>query len=381
MPYLILSGVLADVAGTGVEGVVDEVVAGYGPRVPLRVSLNGQDFTQEELLFEYHEPLVLGTIDPTYGPAAGGSRVVVTLAFTDWRDPVPYTFEEDSLDIRCRFNRTVVPAIEIYNTSVVCVSPATVLAGGVVAVDVSVNGGAEFTFESLPFTYTPETAALSVTPRFGPTTGGTLVTIAGQGIPMVPTSQAACMFGADVVPAVGNGVGFVRCRSPATPAPATIPVEITLNGQDFSTYGLRYHYEWPVSVAAISPQRGPVEGGTPVAVTGGRFRNESSDQLRCRFGDQESPALYHSDSLVGCSAPPLRSVDEIQTLSLYTRTHDPEVQTVTLKAADYVEELFVIRTFSNLRMQPEVQEVTTSVNPVDEIQTVSAGTDHLYKLV
>lgn len=353
------------------------MVQGYGPSVPVRVSLNGQDMSEEEeVLFEYHAPIVLQAIEPTYGPAKGGSRVTLTLAAPDSQDASPFTFKpEQRGDIRCRFNRTIVPAVEVPSngTVVVCLAPATIPAGGVVSVDVSVNGGSDFTSEGLGFTYTPDTLACTISPRFGPTSGGTLVTFTSPGITTVAGSKAACMFGGMVVPAVENGQGFVSCRSPAVPAPVTLPVEVTLNGQDFSSYGLRYHFEAPLSVSSVTPSNGPVQGGTAVAVRGGRFRNESSDLLRCRFGDQDTPAAFHSASLIGCQAPPLRSVDEVQTLSVYSLAHVPEVQTVTVTADDYVEESFTIRTFSNLTMQPEVQLIHTSVADQDEIQTVSAG--------
>jgi hypothetical protein len=352
---------------------VTELVEGYGPDVPVRVSLNGQSWSTEALSFLYHAPLVLGTIDPAYGPSGGGSRVNITLGAADARDAVPFVFDTGSTEVVCRFGAVVVPAAEVYPQSVVCISPATVTTGGEVVVEVSVNGGADFTAAGLLFTYTPETVGFSISPRFGPTEGGTVVTVRGQGLPRLPTGLARCAFGADVVPAVRSGEGFVSCQAPRVPAPQTVQVEVSLNGQDFSQYGLRYNYEPRLSVAALQPNQGPVEGGTPVAVTGGPFRNESSDLLKCRFGDQESPARYMSGSLVGCKSPPLRSVDEIQSLSVYSLAHVPEVQTVTIDADDYVEEQFTIRTWSNATMRPEIQVIQTDVDVVDEIQTVSAG--------
>ena len=335
-----------------------------------------QSYSEAEVLYTYNAPFFLLTLDPTHGPADGNTRVTVTVGLTDANDTVPYQFVRGSDDVRCRFGAVVVPAVEVYNTSVVCPSSKSLdPAGGVAAVDVSVNGGADFTTDGLTYTYETGTVSHIISPSFGPTTGGTLVTVSGLGIPNVPTSQAMCLFGGIAMQAVANGDGYVTCRSPAVPAPSVVAVEVTVNGPDFfPQYGLQYHFEAPLVVTAVMPTQGPVEGGTPVAVTGSNFRNETPGMLRCRFGDQESPAKYMSASLVGCTSPPLRSVDEVQTVSLFSLAHVPEVQTVTLAAADYVQEEFTIRTFSQTVMQPEIQVVETYVGDVDEIQTISAGT-------
>lgn len=353
---------------------------GYGPRVPVVVSLNGQDFSEPgSVMFEYHAPFFLQSLEPTYGPSKGGSRVTIKLGDPDVDDPLPFALRDDMApDVRCRFNRTVVPAVEVHSDSITCLSPATVPAGGVATVDVSINGGLDYTSTGLRFTYLGETAGCSVSPRFGPTHGGSLVTFSSASIMPVANSMAACLIGGVTVPAVENGLGFVRCRTQPVPAPVTVPIEITLNGQDFTTFGLRYHYEWPLSLRSLTPVNGPVEGGTPVAVYGGVFRNESSDLLRCRFGDMESPATYSSAGLIGCRSPPLRCVDEVQTLDMYSLAHVPEVQTISIDADAYVEESFTIRTFSDAPMLPEVQRVETSVATQDEIQTVSAGTYTTY---
>jgi len=352
---------------------VKEIVPGYGPTLPVRVSLNSQDFSASDVPFTYHEPLILTSIEPTYGLAGGGSRVVLSLAYSDPSDPLPFTFVGELEHVKCRFNRTVVPAIDATNTSVTCLSPAVVLEGGPVVVGVSVNGGIDFTLDNLVFIYMAETKALSISPLFGPTSGGTLVTITGFNIPLVPTTMAFCRFGSKIVQAASNGVGYINCLAPPVESPVSVSVEISLNGQDFSTFGLHFNYEKPIVVTYIEPAEGPIEGGTRISVRGGVFRNDSSDKLRCRFGDQDVQGIYHSESLIACTSPPLQPVDEIQTISVYSLAHVPEVQTVVIDAADYVPEEFTIETFSPTPMMPEIQRVSTWVPPVDEIQTISTG--------
>tara|TARA_B110001452_G_scaffold247239_1_gene233164 strand:- start:501 stop:1772 length:1272 start_codon:yes stop_codon:yes gene_type:complete len=62
-------------------------------------------------------------------------------------------------------------------------------------------------------------------------------------------------------------------------------------------------------VAAISPDDGPVTGGTSVAVCGLGFRltNENINHLKCRFSDghhtKDVPAIYVSESMLRCTTP------------------------------------------------------------------------------
>ena len=52
---------------------VDQVVAGYGPSVALERSVNGQQYASDQLLFEYHEPILVGAaVAPTLGLSGGG---------------------------------------------------------------------------------------------------------------------------------------------------------------------------------------------------------------------------------------------------------------------------------------------------------------------
>ena len=56
-----------------VSADVEDVVEGYGPVVPLEVSANGHDYTLNRVMYEYHEPILLGSLDPIAGPSAGGA--------------------------------------------------------------------------------------------------------------------------------------------------------------------------------------------------------------------------------------------------------------------------------------------------------------------
>ena len=88
----------ANITGTDALAFAEAVVEGYGPAVPVEVTANGVDFTNDRALFEYHEPIVLDLVDPLVGPNVGGTVVTITLAdpslldAMDVNDTNPFSF-------------------------------------------------------------------------------------------------------------------------------------------------------------------------------------------------------------------------------------------------------------------------------------------------
>jgi hypothetical protein len=302
----------------------------------------------------------------------------------------------------------------------VCVTPPQARPGAA-SVALSFNGGgARGDFSdadaSPPFLYVAAGAphALRAEPRSGPADGGTLVTVFGLALaptfgagaaanaataaaPGVPggTGSASgamgaialvqCRFGdLPPVPAVWASAGAVACRSPAFPlapagagvgpdglapgglgARATVELEVTANGQDFSSQRAQFTFEAPRRVTRLVPASGPAGGGTSVLVLGaGGFANVSSGddagggaaaaayapattratrltlgELRCRFGgggseEGEEDAAAHlllggplgegaqvrgefvGPSAVRCVAPPLPGRASLQLVGL-----------------------------------------------------------------
>ena len=126
------------------------------------------------------------------------------------------------------------------------------------------------------------------------------------------------MFGASVVEAYDAGHGYIKCLSPpfSTTAGGSVSLEVSYNGQDFTNHGVQFMYDPTLQVSAVTPAWGPVSGHTRVRVVGQNFRNHPTDQLKCRFGDQEVAATWHNGREVGCSSPRLGDIDEIQTVTM-----------------------------------------------------------------
>ena len=80
--------------------------------VVVEVSLNGQDFTADGLVFQYRPTPVVSTLRPAFGPVSGGTLVTVQgSALTN------------SGSLACSFGGAVVPGRWSTDASITCISP------------------------------------------------------------------------------------------------------------------------------------------------------------------------------------------------------------------------------------------------------------------
>lgn len=227
--------------GTGALGEVSAIQVGYGPAVQVYVSINGgaewtpvvpisrnnealdSEGNIESPIFEYHPPFLLGSVEPSSGPAIGGTLVTVSLfpmAAVNGSDSLEtWQFSFDpawDTSVKCLFNSTVVPATVVSNSSVECVAPPTVSGGGASFVRVSVNGLEMFDCTvansvytdalcpgggKLEFFYLPDEEEMSLFPASGPVKGGTIVEVSSRHI----ANAAAALFLSEAIDGANHG--------------------------------------------------------------------------------------------------------------------------------------------------------------------------------
>ena len=78
----------------------------------------------------------------------------------------------------------------------------------------------------------------------------------------------------------------IVCVAPPRATAATVPLRVSLNGQQFFATGLAYQFFEHPNISAIYPQGGLVTGATPVTVYGSGFRNFVPDLgiQQCSWG-------------------------------------------------------------------------------------------------
>jgi hypothetical protein len=312
--------------------------------VPLRISLNGQQYFETGLDYEYYAQPNISSITPHGGLAIGATPITVRgVGFTNF---VP------ALNVqRCSFGREedgtrheTRAKVRDANT-LVCLS---YLQGepGVVPFSMSLNG-VDFIDEprvALDYTYyTQPTVFRGVYPTGGPIQGGTVMTFQGEGFASfgAQAHMARCVWGPAAVP--------TETRTMTTPASLSddrfvcatsavldfsgafyfVAVKLSLNGVEYGVPQFVRYYEQPRLFLDLVPVTGgPISGGTVITLGGFGFINFDSwetrvAKARCQWGDNATavvPIALFSDSIVCATSP--RSAAADVTLRVSTNGQD-----------------------------------------------------------
>lgn len=190
-------------------------------------------------------PVTATGITPAVGPTAGGQAVTIT--GSGFTPDTTVSFGPNPAT-----SVTVDPA----GTSLTAVTPAG--AAGPTTVTVTNAGGSA----TLDYTYVAPAIA-SISPTSGPETGGTTVTITGQGL----DSTSGVTFGgvaAEIVSVSPDGTQVVVTTPPGT---GVVDAAVTFAGGTTITASDAFTYV-PATVTGLTPTSGPTTGGTTVTIDG-----------------------------------------------------------------------------------------------------------------
>ena len=111
--------------------------------------------------------------------------------------------------------------------------------------------------------------------------------------------DAYCRFDQSLARAHLVSAERVECTSPPH-AVGVVPLEISMNGLDFTEGSAVFAYRGPV-IRSVHPLIGPESGGTLLTLTGEQF---TSGLLVCNFaGAASTPALWVSAARIQCRTP------------------------------------------------------------------------------
>jgi hypothetical protein len=220
---------------------------------------------QDEFTYEA-APTIATTngLVPNTGPTAGGTDVTITGT----------NFGPDST---VAFGANAGTSVDVVSSTTITVtSPASTLSGnggGPVSVKVTDAGG---TSNGQTFTYIPPPVINTngIVPDFGPTAGGTNVTITGSNF--VTTGVTSVTFaGAQATNVVVVNSTTITATSPAGLAgPANVVVTDAYGSSGPQTF--TYLAPPLVGVNGLDPAYGPTTGGTLVVVSGSNLEGASS---------------------------------------------------------------------------------------------------------
>jgi hypothetical protein len=202
----------------------------------LEVSLNAQDFTLSGSQFATYTAPAVTALVPRSGPIMGATLVRVEHG------------TGSGCDHRCAFGdgREAVVLGGPNGSATLCSSPplsaiGSSEGGGAHILHVTLNGQQySHTHASTFDFFEPRVSAL--VPASGPTSNATLVVVHGSHF-SARAEQWRCGFGANAVSATRLNDSAIVCASPVPIANlSTVPLEVSLNGRDYSADGLGYIY-------------------------------------------------------------------------------------------------------------------------------------------
>ena len=197
-------------------------------------------------------PLVLPAItavSPNSGPAGGGTSVKITGSeFTGATEVKFGTVNAASFKVESA-------------TEIKAVSPAS---SGVASLSVTTPGGTSTTGTGDEFTYIPAPTVTKIEPSTGPAHGGTIVTITGTNL----TGVSAVKFGTNAATRFEfKSATEVKATSPGGTGKVAVIVT-TPGGTSASTASDEFIYVPAPTVEKVTPDEGPIDGGTSVTISG-----------------------------------------------------------------------------------------------------------------
>ena len=270
--------------------------------------------------YRYHEPCEFNEVSPSFGSEAGGAHFLVSGAnFVQGARPQLWL---GNLEAACHL---------INSSAIECISPPR--SPGIVTtrllfngLDICANTGVFFTYVSVHVE--------EVLPVFGPTLGGTQLTIRGSHFSS--SASISCVMGVQVVSAFWASAGTVLCRTPPSTAGGT-HLSITVEGRPLQSDRLFFEYQAPLRISSVTPSVGTTKGGTLVTVSGQHFslRSASLSYLKCRVNLTVVAATFQDASSVVCITPPhaIRRLDH-QNNSLVLAAGDVPIE-ITNNMVDF----------------------------------------------
>lgn len=279
---------------------VSEIVRGSDQRngadVNVTVSMNGQDYSTQPIVFHYQNVPEVQALVPTHGPIRGGTEVLLMGNNFNWSPLLACRFGTESTGV-------VPVALFINASAIICISPPK-LFSGLQAVAVSSNGvfsATQASIELANFTYDADIAISSFYPTLGSTNG--LFPVHVLGGPFINTSELRCRFADIRVVATFLDTGEIVCLAPPY-AQGVYPLEVSMNDQDYTNLRRPFFFSPEISIQSLFPPSGPaLSAGTEVIIRGYYFINSSS--LSCRFANVTTGAIYISSTEIMCRSPTL----------------------------------------------------------------------------
>eukprot|EP01038_Epipyxis_sp_PR26KG_P007209 gene7209-9837_t len=164
----------------------------------------------------------------------------------------------------------------------------------------------EYLNNNLTYTFVATTTLTEISPKYGSSSGGNLISLYGFGFKrLVSIGQTVmCMFGSDDLtsPAFIISDNEVTCISPKSPVLGIITIKLGSEKYSDISSSIVFEYIAPISLTGISTTRGTVLGGDSVTIYGLTFSTSLLD-ISCMFDSVKVLAKVLNTSAIQCLTP------------------------------------------------------------------------------
>ncbi|CAI2384727.1 unnamed protein product [Moneuplotes crassus] len=265
--------------------------------VNLDVSFNGVDYTNSNQQFRYYKII---TADPRSGPSEGSNDNIKIRG---------QGFKDDG-KIKCKLDNQEYQPSKISWDEIHCPMLPSQHGKdyfGNVPFAVNVNGEDYHSFSG-GFQYFKQPTVSSIYPTQGPNVGHGKIHFYGDNFrDDFPLSEAYCKVGESYGKATVLDSKNMECKLDElslSEDSKPLPAQISLNNASWTPVN-KYTYYTPYGIKSLTPNSGPIAGGTDITVSGSGFKGASNP--KCRFGVPGSYAKTSgkviSDTKMVCQSP------------------------------------------------------------------------------
>ena len=315
--------------------------------VPVEISLNNREWTNDNVLFHYYHPPFVYFINPTIGPVTGNTTVTVTGS----------NFEDTGY-VSCKFGNIETRGEFINHNELKCRSPP-VDKPQTVPLQVAVNPTEYSSGINTQYRYYDSPVISHIEPICGPERGYTQITVFGENFPVGYSHDVKCVFNRQIFTnATVMSDSVIKCDTPSVlnydgvneQHITQYQVEITLNGVEINGPQQTFYYYKAPTITGVTPIFGPVEGGTTVNITGFDFKQREACNITARFATYHTKPIYVDNKYMIVRSPKANYTGAVVVqVSLNGKQFEKDI---TVRYRDYPNTFYYYKCPQTIEMKP-----------------------------
>ena len=296
----------------------------YLRQVPVEITLNNREWTNDGVLFYYYHPPFVYSIEPRIGPVKGGTVVIVTGS----------NFINTGI-VLCKFGSIVTKGEYLNENELKCVSPK-VERPGYVKLAIAIREDEFSSGLNTKYLYYNTPVIDHIESICGPERGYTQISVLGKNFADTGSDYIKCVFGQRIfMNATRMSDNEIKCDSPSVLNYKGVneyniteyDLQITLNGKDLNGPIQKFYYYKETFISKVEPIYGPTSGGTTVKISGGIFNQAHACNVTVRFSTYPiKPINYTSDTIFVTSPASNFTGAVVVQVALNGKQYDKDIQ-------------------------------------------------------